>query len=211
MTSEIKSSKRKIVIPGELLTQENKRTGANIFKENGTIFSSVFGVYYPDSEIVSVVPLNGHYLPRVGDAVIGIVVDETYNGYEIDIGTSTNPFIMKERIRGYLKHHDFVLASIERVDEVNDIDLRIMRTLHTGNLLTFTPVKAPRFIGKNNSMIDTIKKYTASQIYLGMNGRIWAKEGNIELLKKAISLIEEEAHKPHLTTKVEEMLKGDKK
>ncbi len=209
--TKTKSPIRKIVVPGEFLAENNRKIGANVFKEEGKIYSSVLGVYYPEADVINVVPLKGHYSPRKNDIVIGIVVNETYNAYEIDIGTSVNPYVLKEYIRGYLKIHDIVSAQVYRVDEVKEVELRNVRLLRGGYVLTFTPVKAPRFIGKNNSMLDLLKKYTNCQMILGMNGRIWVKDGDTELLKKALNLIESSSHKPHLTTKVEEMLKGDNK
>ncbi|MCR4369317.1 MAG: hypothetical protein NUV67_05425, partial [archaeon] len=50
------------------------------------------------------------------------------------------------------------------------------------------------------------KDGTGSSIIVGRNGRVWAKGGNLDLLRKAIEKIEAEAHMEHLTNRMEEFI-----
>jgi len=74
-----------------------------------------------------------------------------------------------------------------------------------------TPVKVPRLIGKNGSMLQVLKDGTGSNILVGRNGRVWVKDGNTRLLKRAIQKIEDESHLSNLTNSVKEFLEKEGK
>ncbi len=202
---------KKIVVPGEVITEQRKRTGEHAYSSSGKIYSDVIGITDNESMTASVVPLKGFYVPKTGDIVIGLVVSELFSGFLVDIGSFSLSFMSKDGVREPLKKKSIVSVKILRVNEVNDADLSEPRVFYGGEILNISPVKIPRVIGKNGSMLEVLKRGTNCNIMVGRNGRIWAKGGNVELLLKAIKIIEEEAHLPNLTNKITEFLSKQKR
>ena len=174
---------KRIVIPGELVSEERKRLGSNVFVANGKIYSKVVGVTSDEGDYANVVALEGGYEPRRDDVVIGAIVRVVHAGYEIDIGSATNSFVPRGAFRDDMVEGDLVTAKISFVDEMKQAELDFPRRIFGGEILKVTPVKVPRFIGKNASMLEILKEGTGSTIIIGKNGRVWAKDGNIALLK----------------------------
>ncbi len=198
---------KRIVIPGELVSEERKRLGSNVFVANGKIYSKVIGVTSDEGDYANVVALEGGYEPRRDDVVIGAIVRVVHAGYEIDIGSATNSFVPRGAFRDDMVEGDLVTAKISFVDEMKQAELDFPRRIFGGEILKVTPVKVPRFIGKNASMLEILKEGTGSTIIIGKNGRVWAKDGNIALLKGALAFIEENSHKSNLTNTIGDMLK----
>lgn len=203
--------KKKIVVPGELIAEERKRLGQHVFVENGRVYSDCLGIVYPDSETASVVPLHGKYVPKTGDLVVGIVVSETYAGYLVDINSFYYSFVSKEMLREPLKKGSIISAKITDVNEINEADLDDVRVFYGGEIIDILPVKVPRIIGKQGSMLDILKHGTNCSLIVGRNGRIWLKNGNTELAAKTIKKIESKAHLSNLTNTIEEFLKNENK
>jgi len=199
--------KKKIVVPGELLTEERKKVGQHVFLENGKVYSDCLGIYYSDADTAAVIPLHGKYIPNTSDLIIGIVVSETYAGYIVDINSFYYSFVPKEMFREQLKKGAIISAKIVDVNEINEADLDDVRVFYGGELIDILPVKVPRVIGKQGSMLELLKKWTQTTMVVGRNGRIWAKGGNIGLSVQAIKKIEREAHLSNLTNSVEDFLK----
>jgi exosome complex component RRP4 len=181
--------------------------GSNVYVANGKIHSKVIGIYNDEGEYANVVALEGGYEPRRDDVVIGAVIRAVHAGYEIDINGPVTSFIPRGALREDLREGDLISAKVSYVDEMKQAELDFPRTIFGGEILEVTPVKVPRFIGKNASMLEVLKEGTGSTIIIGKNGRVWAKGGNIELLKKALEFIEENSHKSSLTNAVEDLLK----
>jgi len=84
---------KRIVTPGELITDKKKKVGGNIFIKDNCIYSSVLGILNESEDYVSIVPLNGPYVPEVNDAVVCIIKNVTNNGYIIDINSHSDCFL----------------------------------------------------------------------------------------------------------------------
>jgi exosome complex component RRP4 len=97
------------------------------------------------------------------------------------------------------------------VNELNEADVSEPRVFYGGEVFSMSPVKVPRVIGKNGSMLDVLRRGTNCNFIVGRNGRIWAKGGNTKLLFKAIKKIENESHLPNLTNRIAEFLSKEKK
>lgn len=201
---------KKVVIPGELLSEERKKLGNNVFVSDGKIFSRVLGITDDEKEFAEVVPLQGSYIPKREDTVVGIVNRVVFAGYGIDINSFADSFIPKKAIRTDLKLGDVIVAKIENVSELKEADLSFPRKMINGEVIEIIPVRSPRFIGKNGSMLDILTNGTKCEIFIGKNGRIWARDGNISLLKKVVKFIEKNSYKNNLTKAVEELLKEKK-
>src|SRR5438128_7130425 len=76
---------KQVVAPGELLAEGDHVLGDNSFKVGTRIYSACIGLFEVDGNRVTVVPLKGGYIPRVGDLVAGRVVDTGLSGWTVDI------------------------------------------------------------------------------------------------------------------------------
>ncbi|OQA31732.1 MAG: Exosome complex component Rrp4 [archaeon ADurb.Bin336] len=200
---------KKVVIPGELISAERKRLGSNVFVSNGKIYSKVLGISEEGGEKASVVPLEGRYPPQQDDVVIGVVTRAIFAGYNININSFVESFIPKSAIRDDLKVGDLVSAKVEYVNELREADLGFARRLYGGEVIEVTPVRTPRLIGKGGSMLELLKQGTGCDIIIGKNGRVWARNGNTELLKKVVLFINDNSFKSNLTNSVEEFFKAE--
>ncbi|MFH0955106.1 MAG: KH domain-containing protein [Candidatus Micrarchaeota archaeon] len=200
---------KKIVVPGELLTEERKRMGEHVYASQGKIFSDTLGIFQDEGSVASVVALKGRYIPMRDDLVIGIVAMDVHAGYLVDINSFYYSFVSKKEIRDSLKSGSIVSGKIMEVSETHETSLGFVRVFYGGEIVLVSPVKVPRMIGKNGSMLDVLKRGTGANIMIGRNGLVWAKGGNIDLLKIALKKIDDEAHKEHLTQMMAEFLKID--
>ncbi len=201
---------KKIVVPGELVTEQRKITGEHVYSFNGKIYSDTIGITDNESTTASVVPLKGFYSPKQGDIIIGFVVSELFSGFLVEINSFYLSFMSKEGIREPLKRGSIVSARVIRVNELNEADIAEPRIFYGGEVFSISPVKVPRIIGKNGSMLEVLRRGTNSNFIVGRNGRIWAKGGNTNLLCEAIKKIENESHLPNLTNKMGEFLSKKK-
>lgn len=202
---------KKIVIPGELITEERRRLGEHVYLKDGKVYGDILGIAETDEQTASVIPLKGKYMPKPGDLIVGIISGDVFSGYHVDINSFYSAFISKKELRDIIKVGTVVTAKIEDVNEVNDVDLSNVRVFYGGEILSVSPVKVPRMIGKNGSMLEVLKKGTACNLLVGRNGRIWVKGGNYDLLVKAIAKIEAEAHLSNLTNKMTLYLEEENK
>ncbi len=198
----------RIVVPGELITEERKARGSHTHMHAGKIYSDCVGLAREGGERVSVIPLQGKYMPYRNDVIIGVVVDERMAVYIVDINSYYNAVIPKRLLREPLRVGSTICAKIITVNEVNEADLTGIREFFGGEVFSVSPVKVPRIIGRNNSMLEVLRKGTGATIMVGRNGRIWAKGGDLELLVEALDKIQEESHTEHLTSRMEEFFTG---
>jgi len=198
---------KRIITPGELITTTNKKIGDNIFVKDDCIYSSVLGILNESDGYVSIVPLNGPYVPEINDAIICIIKNVTNNGYIIDINAHSDCFLPKSLITKELKIGQMLFARVKAVDGVDVTELDNINILPTGNIIVVPSVKIPRIIGKNDSMFNILKKYTLSNILIGRNGWIWCVSKNLLLLENVINMIIKNSQKSNLTNTIEEYLK----
>lgn len=196
------------MVPGEIISEERKRLGSHVFIENGKIYSDCLGIAEVESETAAVIPLHGKYMPYAGDLIVGIIVSEKYSGYTVDINSFYSSFISKDEFREQLKPGTVISAKIDSVNEINEATLGDVRVFYGGEIISVSPVKVPRLIGKNGSMLTVLKNGTKSSILVGRNGRVWAKGGNINMLIDAIRKIEREAHMSNLTNTMDAYLQN---
>lgn len=197
---------RRIVVPGELVTSERKRIGKHVYLRDGNIFSDSVGLVSENDTTVSVIPLEGKYEAEVNDVVVGVVVDEKISGYTVDLDSFYTSYISKKSLRDPLKPSSVVSAKVMGVNELKEIEIGSVRVLFGGEVLRVSPVKVPRVIGKDGSMLEVLKNGTGCMLVVGRNGLIWVKGGNVKLLQGALELIQHQAHSDNLTNKVSNFL-----
>jgi len=215
-----------IVVPGEVLASGmDFLPGDGAFREKDDVIASRLGLVSVKGRLIKLIPLSGKYMPKPNDTVIGKVIDMTFGGWIIDIGTfakanlsikDTSEYISRDAdLTQYYDFGDIVCAKINKVIRNKVIDLTTkgmgLRKLKGGMLIKINPSKVPRVIGKGGSMVSMIKDGTDCKITVGQNGVVWifgtdAKKE--KLAKDAIKKIEEEAHEEGLTDKIKEFLKG---
>ena len=224
-SNDSKEAAREIVVPGELLAISSKRAGPGTFSEGGKIYAAHLGIKSIRPDSISVVPLSGQYMPMRGDLVVGKIIGVGSSNWLVDINSPyPSPLHVNEvpwrvefgETRKFMSVGDIVLLKIVGVDEIKRISVSMqdhgLRKLTGGMVIELSPSKVPRVIGKNGSMIQTLKTMTGCRIYVGQNGRIWidGELDNMVLAVKAIKMIEDEAHNLGLTEKVKRFLEENK-
>jgi exosome complex component RRP4 len=200
---------KRVVIPGELVSDQRKRLGGNVFVSNGRIYSKVLGITEENDEKASVIPLEGKYFPQSEDVVIGVVSRVVFAGYGVNINSFTESFIPKSAMRDDLRVGDLVSSKISYVNELREAELSFPRKMFGGEVIEVTPVRTPRLIGKNGSMLELLKQGTGCEIVVGKNGRVWARNGNTALLRKVVKFVNDNSYKSNLTNSVEEFFKEE--
>ncbi|MDO8634138.1 MAG: hypothetical protein Q7K34_02485 [archaeon] len=197
---------RRIVVPGELVTSERKRIGKHVYLRDGSIFSDSVGLVSESDTTVSVIPLEGKYEAEINDVIVGVIMDEKISGYTVNLDSFYPSYISKKALRDPLKPASVVSAKVMGINELKEIEIGGVRVLFGGEILNVSPVKVPRVIGKDGSMLEVLKSGTGCMLVVGRNGLIWVKGGNVKLLQGALDLIQREAHADNLTAKVSNFL-----
>ncbi|HDP96708.1 MAG TPA: RNA-binding protein [Euryarchaeota archaeon] len=220
------STGRELVLPGDMLSDSKYKAGSGTYLENGKIFASQLGIVSVRSNFINVVPLAGRFIPKVGDQVIGIIMDVGPSNWLIDINSpypapmhiNEAPWKVEFGDTGrYLTVGDLILGKIFMVDEVKHVQVTMrshgLRKLQGGQVVEISHSKVPRVIGRNGSMIQMIKNSTGCRIIVGQNGRIWL-DGEMEAISTAVTaiqMIEREAQTIGLTDKLRELLESANK
>jgi exosome complex component RRP4 len=220
---------KQLVTPGELLAEGEYQPGENTYTEAGKIYASRIGLVDLDNKKVNVVALRAFYVPKMGDIVIGSVLEVGFNGWTVDIKAPysamlrasdvlSRPFKpQNDELSQVLDAGDLIVAKIASYDRAHDPQLTVgepgLGKITRGQLMRVTPTKIPRVIGRKGSMISMIKQETNCQIILGMNGVILVtgkSPADEELAMRAIKKIEEESHTTGLTDRITQLLKEAK-
>jgi len=220
-------NRRKYVIPGDVITTGPFRPEQNVILEGNKIIATTIGVSEIYDDSVKVISLTGKYIPKINDLVIGKVISHTSLSWELDINSCYVGFLPAQDVFGRdfsahadeltskLKAGDLVAARIANFDRTRDplvtIADRDLGKIESGDLIMISPSKVPRLIGKRGTMIQTIETATDAVITIGQNGWVVVSCENPEGLlkaKKAIQMVNEQAHVANLTDQVKEMLES---
>ncbi|MGI0066868.1 MAG: KH domain-containing protein, partial [Thermoplasmata archaeon] len=113
-----------------------------------------------------------------------------------------------------LRVGDAVLVRVENLDATGRIGVTMigdgLGRLDGGAIVTISPAKIPRVIGRKGSMIESITQITGAHVAVGQNGRIWI-EGTPEAIvqvRHALEMIEDTGHRSGLTERVQELLRS---
>src|SRR3989338_9310000 len=211
---------RKLVIPGDFIGEGHAGHGA--YEEGGKVFARVIGLAEERSGLFFVIPLSGIYNPKRGDGVVARITDIIVSKWLVDINSpyeavlplseATEEFIdfTKSDLTKYFNYGDLIFAEILSVTKTKNIQLsmrnRKCRKLRAGRVITVTPAKVPRIIGKQGSMVEMIKDITNTQIVVGQNGIVWVKGDNDDIAIEAVLEIERKSHVSGLTDHIKSML-----
>ncbi|MEA1993579.1 MAG: exosome complex RNA-binding protein Rrp4 [Euryarchaeota archaeon] len=215
---------KQIVVPGELIATGDTKFRYGTEKDGKNIYSTVVGITYanPEKDYIKVVPLEGKYIPRRGDNVIGLAEEFAFKKAILDINSAKKGILdVRDATRNRNAEIDdiFSIGDViySKVSDTNDsVTLntknRLYGKLQGGRLINIPSAKIPRVIGRKGSMISTIKKHTQCKIYVGQNGTIWVKgkDKKEELALEAIKTIDAESHISGLTKRITNFLKKER-
>ncbi|TFF91200.1 RNA-binding protein [Candidatus Thorarchaeota archaeon] len=214
--------KREVVVPGQLLADGRYRPSYGTYGDDGKVYSAIVGLAELRGNTVKVVALEGAYVPKEGDLVLGTITMVAGNNWKVDIGGPYQASLhannalrrpYSDDISEYMDVGDVIAAEINTFDRQSGPFLsmkgRGLRRLEGGMLLEVSPAKVPRIIGRRGSMINMIKDHLRIQTMVAQNGRIWVRAPSIKVLRlaiKAFRTIEEQAHTSKLTDRINNML-----
>ena len=214
--------KREVVVPGQLLAEGRYRASYGTYHDDDKIYSSLVGLAELRGNTVKVVALEGAYIPKEGDLVIGTITLVAGNNWKVDIGGPYGASLhannalrrpYSDDISEYMNIGDVISAEVQAFDRVSGPFLtmkgRGLQVLEGGMVLDVSPAKIPRIIGRRGSMINMINDHLRIDSMVGQNGRIWIKANDIATLRlaiKAFRTIEEQAHTSNLTDRISTML-----
>ncbi|MHA2021613.1 MAG: exosome complex RNA-binding protein Rrp4 [Candidatus Thorarchaeota archaeon] len=217
--------KREVVVPGQLLAEGRYRASFGTYDDGDKIYSALVGLAELRGNTVKVVALEGVYIPREGDLVLGTITMVTGNNWKVDVG---GPYLASlhannalrrpydDDISRYMDMGDVIAAEVIAFDRVTGPFLgmkgRGLRRLESGMILNISPAKIPRVIGRRGSMINMIQDILRIETMVGQNGKIWIRTSNTEVMRlaiKAFKMIEAQAHTSKLTDRVKMMLEEE--
>ncbi|MEM1769795.1 MAG: exosome complex protein Rrp4 [Nitrososphaerota archaeon] len=209
-------SEKEIVLPGQLLSDNGRRSGEGTYVLDGKVYVAVIGLATIKNEKVCVIPLKGVYNPQVGDKVIGIIAEVKPNGYEVSLGKhlfATVKIPDKREVQAMNFKIGDVIYGVVKESGLRGVFLETgdkLKKITSGLLIMIHPSKIPRLIGRRGSMINMLKKETGCELIIGKNGYIVIRGdnplGEFAALS-AIKLIEREAHSQGLTERVGKLIK----
>ncbi len=213
-----RSEPKVLVLPGDEIPHRGLQPGFGTYRVGKRVFASVMGYVTWREPFVRIVPFAGRYVPKPHDVIVGIVQDVQKTFYLLDIDasrwaplhTSGTPWEPGPgELDQYLRIGDAVLVAVENLDATGKIGVTMkgedLGKLTGGTILTISPAKIPRVIGKGGSMIHTITHLTGTRVAVGQNGRIWVEgtPGGIQRVRDVLRIIEEEGQRPGLTERIE--------
>ncbi len=221
---------KKYVLPGDIIVEGNPHIKplANVIKIDNRIHATRVGIAEVTQSGVKVIPLSGIYIPRVGDLVIGKIIDYSSLAWIVDINSCFLGYLLaqdvfgkeftpsKDDITSKFNLGDVIACRIVNFDRTRDPLLTVadkdLGKINNGEIVKISPSKVPRLIGKRGSMIQMIEQLTKCKIIVGQNGVLVVSDSSKEAINmavRAIMLIEEEAHTSNLTQRVKDMLGGN--
>ncbi len=235
-------SNRDIVVPGDLLVED---AGEDVVVDTSyaerigkNYYATVIGLVVVAEEEkeggakvkrISIIPLEGTYIPRTGDLVVGLIEDIGITHWEVDIrspykailaaqdvlGRPFNPAL--ENLTQYFDIGDYVIAKVASFSRNRDPILTVkekgLGRVTEGLVIEVRPSRVPRIIGRKASMINMLVSETGCNIIVGQNGRIIIKcetKRQEDIAVRAIRMIEELAHTTGLTDRVREFIRKER-
>ncbi|MEM1858326.1 MAG: exosome complex RNA-binding protein Rrp4 [Desulfurococcaceae archaeon] len=211
-------------VPGKEMVHLPDR---HVYILNNKVYSDTVGVVSINEGSISVIPLEGVYVPRKDDIVLGTVADVGISQWIVDIRAPYKAILPAgeviegftpaiHNLRNYLDIGDYVLAKIAAFDRLRDPLLTIkgkgLGKIVDGFVIDVKPSKVARVIGKKGSMYNVLASTTRCELVIGMNGYVWARchdERTLEALIKAVRLIEVKAHVRGLTEEVKLLIESE--
>ncbi len=226
---------RSIVLPGDVLAEGDDVEPGSIYIERvgKKLIATITGIAVvedlDDKKKVSIIPLEGAYIPRPGDIVVGLVKDIGITHWEVDIASPYKGILTVQEVldrpfnpatdslKKYLDVGDYIVAKVVAFDRARDPLLTIkgegLGRISEGAIVEIKPSRVPRVIGRKGSMVNMLMKETGCSILVGQNGRILVRCPNKDLEEVvilSIKKIEAEAHTSGLTERVRAFIREER-
>ncbi len=226
---------RSIVVPGDVLAEGDDVEAESVYIERvGKKFiaaiTGLFQVEEHDGKYrINIIPLEGAYIPKPGDIVIGLIRDIGITHWDVDIASPYKGVLTVQEVldrpfnpatdslKRYLDVGDYIVAKVLAFDRARDPLLTIkgegLGRVSEGVIVEIKPSRVPRVIGKRGSMVNMLMKETGCDILVGQNGRILVKCPNKdleEIVVLSLRKIEAEAHLSGLTESVKEFIREER-
>lgn len=218
----LKKRERELVVPGEeIIRSIDYVPGKNCFREGESIYAKRVGLVSINGRVISVIPLSGVYIPKVGDMVIGEIKEVQPTGWVVDIKAPYYAYLPLAGLKEFIDITKTPLSTIYDVGELiyakvssvagtSAVSLSMQdpkcKKFRSGRIIVINSTKVPRLIGRRGSMINLIKNRTNTKITVGQNGVIWFEGEKENLVAEAIKLIEKESQIEGLTEKISKIL-----
>lgn len=207
------------------MVKGNFRNWSNVIKKGEEYFSLFVGKPEIINGKVTVVRLTGPYIPKVGDSIIGQVVDVQPLAVTLDINSYVNGYIManaffkrridpsKYDISKKVSVGDLIAARVQRIERGKDVVLQLeQRWKVDGDAVFFiSPAKAHYIMSSRSKIVSKIREIVGSEIRVGVNGVVVVKGDldKIEMVKKALDVIESKYDLASIYDEVVKVLKGN--
>lgn len=218
---------KEVVVPGEILAEGmDNLPGVGTYRDENEIVAGRLGLTYIDGRTIKLIPLSGKYTPKRNDVIICKVIDINFSGWRVDTNSAYSAMLsMKDATSAYIQKGadltqyynlgEYIVANVTNVTSQKLVDITMkgpgLHKLKGGRIISVSPYKVPRIIGKQGSMVSMLKKATNCRIIVGQNGLVWIEgEPDKELLvEKTIRKIEEESHLAGLTDRIQRFLEKE--
>ncbi|GAB6943588.1 exosome complex RNA-binding protein Rrp4 [Vulcanisaeta sp. JCM 14467] len=217
-------SDKQIVLPGDAVATKDYNISGSVYWDGDVAYSAVVGLINIRGERdVEVIPLSGIYKPRIGDIVIGYVVDIGLTGWVIDIKSPYPAYLPVQEatlkpidlttvdLKSLLGIGDIVLARIIDFNLTKDYPVTLtlkearLGRIEGGTLVEIDASKVARVIGRRGSMVGIFTEELGCDVTVGQNGRVWIRcrdPRDESFVARVIKLIERESHTSGLTDRV---------
>ena len=219
---------KSIVTPGDLIAEGNVKISGTYIKEGNKYYATTVSLVERSNNSIKLVPLTSIYIPKKEDLVIGKIIEVLPTGWQVDINSPYIAFLaLKEALSDfvditrvdlseYYNVGEYIFAKVINVTKRGIVHVSVkgpgLKKIREGLIISITPSKVPRVIGKKGSMIQMMKQITGCNIIVGQNGRIWIKGEKPEieaLVAEAIRIIERASHISGLTEKIKSFLESE--
>ena len=226
---------RSIVVPGDVLAEGDDIEVSSIYIERvgNRYIAAITGLFTVEEvdgrKRIGIIPLEGVYIPKPGDIVIGLVRDIGITHWEVDIASPYKGILTVQEVldrpfnpatdslKRYLDVGDYIVAKVVAFDRARDPLLTIkgegLGRISEGAIVEIKPSRVPRVIGKKGSMVNMLMQETGCRILVGQNGRILVNCPNKdleEIVVLSIRKIEAEAHTTGLTESVRAFIREER-
>ena len=222
-------SARKIIVPGEVLGEHVEGKYPYILEDEGVKRATVIGALDEKEDKATFSPLEGVYIPKPGDVVIGIISGVGVTNWFVDINSPYTAILNVQDFLGrpynpatddlsrILAIGDYIKAKIAAFDRSRSPLLTVQEEglgrIVEGKVIEVKPTRIPRIIGRKRSMINMLAEETGCEIFAAVNGRVHLKCPNEDLeaiLVMAIRTIEREPHRYGLTEHIRKLIQQEK-
>jgi len=204
----------KIVIPGEKIKSIEKEKFKNykiincFTKEKNKkieIYSKFYGILNDNNKekIIEVIPINGKYLPKIGDFVIGKIKEVMPNMWIIDINSPFSATLLlkdafNERIdvekvdlSKFYDINDIIFGKITNITRNKTVRISLksspQKKLKNGLIIEINNILNHWLIQNKEKILERLKKKEI-EIVIGKNRLIWVK-GKKEILSKLVRIL----------------------